>query len=78
MPLNDKRRTLIKYATELLNDASRIICKALDEEQDCLDNMPDNLQDTNRCIKMEDAIDYLQDANDSIDKAIDSINMAAG
>ena len=54
--MNNKRRELLKNATGLLDQASGMVQRALDSEQDCLDNMPENLLDSERCQKMEDAI----------------------
>ena len=57
--MNNKRRELLKNATGLLDQASGMVQMALDSEQDCLDNMPENLLDSERCQKMEDAIESL-------------------
>ena len=52
--------------------------QALDSEQDCLDNMPENLLDSEKCRKMEDAIERLEEAVDQIESAKDYINEASG
>ena len=43
--MNNKRRELLRNATDLLGKASNMVQSALDSEQDCLDNMPENLLD---------------------------------
>ena len=60
--MNNKRRELLRNATDLLGKASNMVQSALDSEQDCLDNMPENLLDSERCQKMEDAIERLEEA----------------
>ena len=54
-----------------------MISRALDEEQDCLDNMPENLQESDRYQKMESAIENLESAVDSIDEAKASLDAAS-
>ena len=76
--MNNKRRELLKDAVSLLERASGMVSKALDEEQDCYDNMPENLQDSERCQKMEDAIDKLEEAIEEIDVAKECIEEASG
>lgn len=41
--MNRTRRELLNRAKILLDQASELISTALDQEQDCLDNMPENL-----------------------------------
>lgn len=74
--MNNKRRESLKAAIILLERASVIVDRALDEEQDCLDNMPENLQMSERYEKMEVAIDHLEDASSDIDNAKNRIEEA--
>jgi vacuolar-type H+-ATPase subunit E/Vma4 len=74
--MNKQRRAKLYQAINLLDNASEIIEAAVDEEQDCLDNMPENLQDSDRCAVMEDAIDCLNAAIDDIASVKDSIENA--
>lgn len=74
--MNNKRRDLLKAALQLLDNAYNYVSKALDAEQDCLENMPENLQLSEKCEKMEAAIDSLESAIDSIDNAKESIEAA--
>lgn len=46
------------------------------EEQDYYDNMPENLQCSERGERAEEAVSSLEDALYNIDSAIDSINEA--
>ena len=75
--MNNKRRDLLKLAVQLLERASGYVSQALDAEQDCLDNMPENLQSSERYEKMEAAIDSLEAAIESIDSAKESIEEAS-
>lgn len=74
--MNNKRRDLLKTALALLARASEIVSFALDEEQDCLDNMPENLQGSERYETMEAAIDYLEDVESFIEEAKSGIENA--
>lgn len=74
--MNGKRRTLLKNAKRNLNAAAAQVSRALDEEEDCLGNIPDSLQYSERYEKMENAVDALGEAADNIDAAIDNINAA--
>lgn len=64
--MNDRRRSKIKEVIKLLDRASGILSDVSDEEQNCLDNMPENLQDSERCSKMENNIDLLELCIESI------------
>ena len=44
-----------------------------DEEQQCLNNMPDNLEGSERYDAMEAAVDNLEDAMDSLDDALKGV-----
>ena len=67
--MNNKRRELLKSAIILLDRASSIVNNALDQEQDCLDNMPENLQMSERYENMEAAVDCLEEAASHLDDA---------
>lgn len=74
--MNKNRRTSLKQASSLLDRAIDIVRDAKDEEQYCLDNLPENLQNSERCENMENAIDSLEDAIDKIGEAKESISEA--
>lgn len=75
--MNNKRRELLKNAISLLDTASNIVNTVLEQEQDCLDNMPENLQMSQRYENMELAVDCLEDAVSSIDDAKNKIEDAS-
>jgi poly-gamma-glutamate capsule biosynthesis protein CapA/YwtB (metallophosphatase superfamily) len=74
--MNDKRRKSIRTAIEHLNRASVIIDQVSDEESDALDNIPENLQDSDRYVAMEDAIESLSDADEAVNDAIEKLEQS--
>ena len=46
--MNNVRRKKLTSALSLLNSASEMLSQAAEEEQDCLDNLPESLQGTER------------------------------
>ncbi len=67
----------MKHASALLRTASGLVSTALEQEEDALDNMPENLQGSERYEKIETAVDLLNDASECIDSAIERINEAS-
>ena len=75
--MNKKRRENIAKAVAILTTAFQIVESIRDEEQDCIDNMPENLEYSERYEKMENAVDKLDDAMSSIEEAKDALEEAA-
>ena len=74
--MNKKRRELLKSVRPFLIQAARIIEQAVNQENDCLDNMPENLQDTDRYDKMEKAVENLEAALEHIENAQECVSEA--
>jgi len=74
--VNKTRRMSLRLAIEHLTSAASIITTAKEDEQYALDNMPENLQDSERCEAMESAVDKLEDAIASISEARDYVDEA--
>lgn len=74
--MNKKRRELLKSARPFLTQAASIIERAAEQESDCLDNMPENLQDTDRYEKMEKAVENLEAALEHIENAQNCLSEA--
>ena len=74
--MNKKRRELLKSAMPFLTQAANIIERVSEQESDCLDNIPENFQDTDRYEKMERTVESLEAALEHIDVAQDYINEA--
>lgn len=74
--MNKKRRTLLASAKAMLQSAANIIERASEQESECMDNLPESLQDSERYVKMENAANSLDEALEHIEQAIDNINDA--
>lgn len=75
--MNAKRRETLKRAINYLSTAKDLIEEARDEEQECLDNMPENLFGSERYSKMEEAVDNLNSALDYFDEIEEHLDSAA-
>ena len=76
--MNDERRGKLRKALGLLVEAYNIVDGVKDKEEDCYSNYPENLQSTDVYYAMEDAIDYLGDAGEAIETAIEKVKDAIG
>lgn len=74
--MNDKRRGRLRDALKMLSNAAVLVETVCDGEQDCMDNIPENLQNTERFEHMEAAVDSLNDALEKIDDAKEHIQSA--
>ena len=75
--MNDRRRTVLANARELLEKAALLVERAADEESDCFSNLPESIQEGERGEKMEAAIDLLEEVQDQIDEILDKIEEAS-
>lgn len=75
--MNKERRNLLSKAQSALNTAESYVTQALDDEQDCLGNMPENLEGSERYEKMESAIEQMEEALDHISSATEALESAA-
>lgn len=75
--MNNKRRSTLKMAIELLDKASDYISIVLEEEQECLDNIPENFEASDKYEKMEMAVDNLEYAIDGIEEVKEKIQEAS-
>ena len=67
--MNKQRRVKIKEVIEQLTQTNKLISQISDEEEGCLNNLPDSLADGEMSDAMEDAIANLTEAGDRIDDA---------
>lgn len=74
--MNERKRNRLREALKMLSSASSIIEAVCDSELDCMDNYPENLQNTERFEQMESAVDYLNDSLEKIDDAKSCIELA--
>ena len=75
--MNKKRRLKLNEASQLMSRAKSIVEGVCYEEQDAMDNMPENLQESDRYTSMEDAVDEMNDATEKMDDAIALVQSAA-
>ena len=74
--MNKARRNIISKLieqTEIIKEELENVCS---EEQDVLDNIPENLQGTDRYEMCENAVDALSNAVDALDEVIGYMNEA--
>ena len=74
--MNQNRRQRLAKVIDLLHGAEADLDSIKDEEQDCIDAMPENLQSSDRYSSMENAVDCLEDAIESVQQATEYINDA--
>lgn len=64
--MNNARRERLKNALAMLSEANSIIDQVCYQEQECIENFPENLQNTDRYDNMEYAVDCLTEAVEKI------------
>lgn len=74
--MNKARRKELSRAVELLEEAQSIIESCRDEEQEYMDNMPENLQESEKYYVAEEAVNNMDEAYDKIDEVINSVESA--
>lgn len=75
--MNKERR---KRIDEIASQIGALLCdleEVRDEEQEYMDNMPENLQQSDRYYAAEEAVSNLDSAIDSLTEAIDYANEAS-
>ena len=65
--MNNPRRAELRKALALLEEASEIIQLAAEEEQDCFDNLPEGLQESERGQIMDENVSRLEDIANELD-----------
>jgi hypothetical protein len=71
--MNNARRKEIERALELAAEAAEIVNRAAEEETDYADNMPENMQEGEKCERaretaaaLEEFAGYLEEAADGL------------
>lgn len=72
--VNRERRGIIKKALKMLRDAESEIEYALDEENTCIQNMPECFETSDRYCDMEAAAGSLENALECIREAEESLD----
>jgi len=74
--MNKKRREKLSLAISAIERAEQIIDFVKDDEELALDNIPENLHDSDKASAMEDAVEHLGEALDHIRQAQEEIEQA--
>lgn len=74
--MNKARRKELSRVVELLEEAQSIIESCRDEEQEYMDNMPENLQESEKYYAAEEAVNNMDEVYDKIDEVINSVESA--
>lgn len=75
--MNNARRKELNEALELIYQAQDIINSCKDDEEMYRDNMPENLQGSEKYERADEVIDALQEAVDGLDEVIGKVEEAA-
>lgn len=76
--MNHSKRQWLRLAGAYVGKASVILDRIIGEEQSSYDNAPEGLENSERYVKMGEAIDQLTDAQGLLEEASDLIAEAAG
>lgn len=66
--INKLKRADIKKANDMLSRAISVIERVKEDEEESLNNMPENLERSERYAAMENAVDVLEECIDRIDE----------
>ena len=74
--MNKERRKRIADLCERIDVIKNELEEVMNEEQDARDNFPDNLQDSEKAEKMDDAIGSIEYAMGDLESAIENLEQA--
>lgn len=74
--MNNIRRKKLAKLYEELETSKSLIEEIYDEESEAFDNIPENLEGTERYEKAEEAVDNLDSAISSLEEALEYIKYA--
>ena len=74
--MNNLRRKAIREIIAVLYDVQEKVEELLDEETDYKENIPENLQSSDRYYRAEECVDNLQTAYDSLDEVFSCLESA--
>ena len=75
--MNQERRKLIRAQISALQDVEYVLTDVAEAEQEAFDNMPEGLQNSARGEAMQEVLNQLEEAMDSILSACDSLSEAS-
>ena len=71
--MNKARRRQIAEVINSIEIIKGVIEEIRDDEEDAYDNMPESLQESDRGEAMQEAVEFLENACDSLDEALDNL-----
>lgn len=74
--MNNPRRKALQAVIDAISEAQEALEVLKEEEEEYRDNMPENLQGSERYEKADNACDNLDTATSSLTEAIDAITEA--
>ena len=74
--MNKTQRNQIEKWIDSLTEIKEGVESMIEEENEKYENMPENLQDSERGEKMYEGIENLESASSSLEEAIDSLESA--
>ena len=74
--MNKDKRMALNNILFQIGEIRHDVTSILFQEQSCLDNMPDNLEGTERYEKFESSVENLEDAIESLKDAVKFIEEA--
>ena len=72
--MNNKRRKEISRVVDALTEISNTLSILAEEENEAFDNLPESLQESSRGDDMQEWIDRLEGAQETIDGIIDELS----
>lgn len=72
--MNKQRRANLSQALTYLKAAMEIVNDVKRDEEDAMNNMPENLQESERYYTLEENVEALDAIADSIDEVCDTID----
>lgn len=74
--MNKARRVSLRLIVEELDNIKAAIVELRDEETEYRDNMPENMQASEKYDRADEVIGLLHDAEDTINELVDTIEEA--
>ncbi len=74
--MNNQRRKQIDKVINILNSANELIENIRCDEEEYMENIPENLQGSERYSAAEDACSHLEDAFSWVESAIEDLESA--
>jgi prefoldin subunit 5 len=74
--MNKQRRESLRKISSSLSECKNGLESIRDEEQECHDNLSDNLQESYRAQLMDEAVEYMDNAVEYVENAMDNVEKA--